>query len=363
MKPTARAVTFHGPGRDLETIEFALPQLQEGEVLVKVSCSTLCGSDLHTYHGDRGTPCPTILGHEILGVVAELPADAAVLDHFGMPLEIGARVTWGIAASCGDCFFCRHELPQKCATLFKYGHQQITDAHPLSGGMAEYCHLAAGTPVFRVPESLPDTVACPANCATATVAAALRVAGQHSEGTLLIHGAGMLGLTAAAMARWQGYREVIVIDVNPQRLSRATEFGATHVVAAGETDSSLDDTVEATTAGRGVDVAIDVSGAPAAMRQGMEALRVGGCAVWVGAVFPTPPVEVIPEQVVRKMIEIRGLHNYAPRDLATALDFLNQTQSDYPFSGLIGDSYPLDDAEAAFAAAHESGAFRVMLRP
>ena len=273
MKSTARAITFHGPGRALETIEFALPKLQAGEVLVKVSCSTLCGSDLHTYHGDRGTPCPTILGHEILGVVAELPAGAPVLDHFGMPLEIGARVTWGIAASCGDCFFCRHELPQKCATLFKYGHQQITDAHPLSGGMAEYCHLAAGTPVFRVPESLPDTVACPANCATATVAAALRVAGQHSEGTLLIHGAGMLGLTAAAMARWQGYRDVIVIDVNPQRLSRATEFGATHVVAAGETDSSLDDTVEATTAGRGVDVAIDVSGAPAAMRQGMEALR------------------------------------------------------------------------------------------
>ena len=83
MTRTARAIVFHGPGRALETIEVALPKLQAGEVLVKISCSTLCGSDLHTYHGDRNTPCPTILGHEILGVVAELPAGDPVLDHFG----------------------------------------------------------------------------------------------------------------------------------------------------------------------------------------------------------------------------------------------------------------------------------------
>lgn len=363
MSRTAHAVVFHGPGQRLEFADYPLPQLRAGEVLVKIRCSTLCGSDLHTFHGDRSTPCPTILAHEILGTVAAFPDDRAVCDFAGVPLKIGGRITWGIAASCGSCFYCRRNLPQKCESLFKYGHQKITADHPLSGGLAEYCHLAAGTPIFRVPETLPDTVACPANCATATVAAALRAAGEQPAGTILIHGAGMLGLTATAMARWLGYRAVILADLNRERLSRGTEFGATGVAVPGNSEGELDAVVRTATDGRGVDVALDVSGAPAAMSQGIDQLRIGGCAVWVGAVFPTAPVAINPEHLVRRWLTVRGVHNYAPQDLATALAFLDAVQNEYPFHRLVGDAFPLDAAEQAFADAGESGAFRVMLRP
>jgi alcohol dehydrogenase len=166
MAETSRAMVFCGPGQPLELRRFGLPRLAEGEVTVRVTCCTLCGSDVHTVEGRRATPLPTVLGHEIVGRVAQLPPGREVCDHEGTPLAIGDRVTWTVAASCGVCFFCREGLPQKCERLFKYGHQAISERHPLSGGLAEFCHLAAGTAIFRLPPELSDTVACPANCAT-----------------------------------------------------------------------------------------------------------------------------------------------------------------------------------------------------
>jgi len=363
MTKISRAVLFHGPQRDLEIVDAPLPKLKPGELLVRVTASTLCGSDLHTFRGERSAPCPTILGHEILGTVAEIPPGETAKDHLGNPLNLGDRITWGIAASCGACFYCRKDLPQKCERLFKYGHEPFDESHPLSGGLAQFCHLAAGTPILRVPQSLPDAVACPANCATATIAAAFRTAGDCSGGTILIHGAGMLGLTAAAMGRTLGCGEIILADINPERLKKALTFGATRTVSVGEGPEELDQLVQEVTGGHGVDVAIDVSGAGPAMRQGLSALRIGGRAIWVGAVFPAPPLEILAEDIVRRLLTIRGVHNYIPADLVTALDFLERNQRHFPFESLIAEKFLLEDAATAFAAAQKNGVFRVMIRP
>jgi len=258
------------------------------------------------------------------------------------PLAIGDRITWSVAARCGSCFFCRDGLPQKCERLFKYGHEPISERHPLSGGLADYCHLAPGTAICRVPSELSDAVACPANCATATVAAAVRYAGPCAGRVVLIQGAGMLGLTAAAMAGLEGAREVIVCDTVADRLARADRFGATRTAHADDDGSSLRAAVEQATSGRGVDVALDLSGAPAAMEAGIDLLRIGGRYVWVGAVFPARPLSVSAETVVRKVLSIQGVHNYAPEDLRKALEFLEHAQ--YPFEELIAETFALEDA-------------------
>jgi alcohol dehydrogenase len=266
-----------------------------------------------------------------------------------------------VAASCGSCFFCLDGLPQKCERLFKYGHERTSDRHPLSGGLADYCHLVAGTAIFRVPPDLPDVVACPANCATATVAAAMRYAGPCDGRVVLVQGAGMLGLTAAAMAASGGAPEVIVCDKLAERLLRAGRFGATRTVRADDGDA-LRAAVAQATSGRGVDVAIDASGDPAAMEAGIELLRIGGRYVWVGAVFPVRPLAVSAETVVRKVLSIQGVHNYAPKDLRSALDFLQHRRAQFPFEGLVAETFALEDANAAFLRASQSGALRVAVR-
>jgi alcohol dehydrogenase len=297
-----------------------------------------------------------------LGRVAALP-NKPVVDLAGRPLAVGDRVTWSIAASCGECFFCRRDLPQKCERLFKYGHEKIEAAHPLSGGLAEYCHLARGTALLRVPDALPDEVACPANCATATVAAALRVAGDCRDAVVLIQGAGMLGLTASAMAKSRGARVIMVTDPDANRLPWALRFGATHAIHLKPGSDELAQTMHAATDGRGVDVALELSGSPEAIEAGLRLLRIGGRYMLVGAVFPARDVAISAEQIVRRLLRIEGVHNYAPIDLETAVEFLAANYTSYPFAELVSGRFELADAEAAFQFALSTKSPRVAIVP
>ncbi len=361
MTSEGRAAVFDQVNGPLRLDTFPVPAPAAGEVIVDVALCTLCGSDLHTYFGRRNTPMPTILGHEVIGRVAALPDNAPVCDLLGDPLNVGDRITWSIAASCGDCFFCTHGLPQKCSHLFKYGHERLRPEHAFSGGLAAVCHLARGTAIVRLPDALSDEVACPANCATATVMAAFRTAGLQAGEVVLLHGAGMLGLTACAAARARAAQAVIVCEPDTTRRELARRFGATHVVAPH--DAPLRDLLADLTAGRGADVAIDLSGVSAAVAQQLAQLRIGGRCVLLGTTRPAAPLTINPEQVTRRLWHIAGLHNYVPADLATAVQFLTEHGATYPFAELVTETFPLDEATAAFNYAEESRALRIAVRP
>ena len=282
-------------------------------------------------------------------------------DVGSVPLEIGDRVTWSVAASCGSCFFCRRGLPQKCETLFKYGHE-TTARSALSGGLAEYCHLASGTAIVKVPDSLSDHAACPANCATATVAGALRIAAGCAGKSVLIHGAGMLGLTTAAMAATQGATTITVTDLSEPRLARARDFGATDTVHIGEDPAVLPGAIRQLTGGRGVDLAFEMSGSPTAIEQSIDLLRVGGQLVLVGSVLPTRAARLFPEQIVRKVLRIDGVHNYTPDDLVAAVEFLTTASTRYPFESLVEAKFGLHELSAAIDGILDAGHIRVAVR-
>jgi alcohol dehydrogenase len=218
--------------------------------------------------------------------------------------------------------------------------------------------LAPGTAVFRVPDELPDAVACPAGCATATAAAALRHAGDVGGAVVTILGAGLLGLTACAMAGAASAR-VVVADPLPERLDLATRFGATRAVPPAQLAEAVADLTD----GRGADVAIDMSGAGGGPGLALDGVRVGGQCVWVGSVLPTPPVVVAPEAIVRRHLTIRGVHNYHPRDLAAALAFLAGAGWAYPFADLVGGPLPLGSAARETASAADPSTLRVCFAP
>ncbi len=354
----ATAAVFQGVGLPLELREWPLPQLHGAEVLVEVVACTLCGSDLHSIHGRRSVPVPTVLGHEILGRIVAFGPDARRVDAAGQPLELGDRVTWAIVASCGDCFYCGRDLPQKCEQAFKYGHEPLRPGRELSGGLADHCLLVPGTAIFRVPAEILDAVACPASCATATVACALEAAGSISGRSVLVLGAGMLGMTSAAWARALGASEVILCDLSEERLAAAVSFGATKTTSPDR----LADVVAEATAGRGADVALELSGSPEAIEGALPLLRTGGTLVLVGSVFPTRAVPVVPERIVRGCITVRGIHNYAPRHLQAALMFL-ASHPQYPFDTLVTSWRPLEELNALLASAPLPGALRFGIRP
>lgn len=344
----------------LEFREVAIPRVREREILVEVIACTLCGSDLHSLSGRRSVPTPTILGHEALGRIVEFGPETPRFDAAGVPLAPGDRVTWGVVASCGECFTCKRRLSQKCERQTKYGHERLHPGRELSGGLAGHCLLVAGTAVFAVSEVLCDAAACPANCATATVAAALEAAGpgQLEGSRVLVMGSGLLGLTAAAWARSLGASRVMVCDPDADRRALAGSFGATEALAP----ESVAEAVLGGTEGHGVDVVFEMSGAPEAIESSLSLLRLGGTLVLVGSVFPTRAVPVIPEQVVRRCLKLQGIHNYQPHHLQAALRFLAGHPS-YPFSTLVTDWRPLSELAEVLQAPPMPGKARIGIRP
>ncbi len=355
----ARAALFDRHGDAFRMSRFLVPRPEAGEVLVRVTCSTICGSDVHTWAGRREEPSPCVLGHEIVGFIDAMGDGPPLFDLRGAPLRVGDRVTWTLMASCGACFFCRHDLPQKCERLVKYGHTKALPGRELSGGFADYCLLKPGTGIIRVPDALPDSLAAPANCAVATVAACCRVAGPLDGAVVAVIGCGVLGVIACAMARSLGAAEVIACDVAPQREAAAHSFGAGHFT----TPDGLGPLARDLSAGRGADVVIELSGASPAVALAIEALRVGGTAVIAGTTTPCEPVALDPHQLMRRMLTIRGLHNYAPCDLVAAMDFLESHATSLPFHQLDGGSFSLAEIDLAFAAAATRSGRRVAVLP
>src|SRR5579863_7981833 len=213
---SALAAVFRAENQPMALERFALPELKRGEALVQISCATICGSDLHSFYGRRPAPTPGVLGHEMVGHLAAMGPGGA-RDFRGNPLTVGDRVTWSMVWSCGECYYCQRGLPSKCEHLMKFGHEAVKAGCEFSGGFAEFCHLPERTAIFKIPDDLPDVVAAPANCATATVAAMFRHAGSVAGQSVVVFGAGMLGLTACAMAAVGGAKPIIAVEPGSER--------------------------------------------------------------------------------------------------------------------------------------------------
>jgi len=164
-------------------------------------------------------------------------------------------------------------------------------------------------------------------------------------------------LTACAQVQSMGASQVICCDMNATRAEVARQFGATHITVP----ESLAEAVRSATDSYGVDVALEITGAPAAFVDGLAQLRIGGTYVLVGAVYTAPPVSISIELLVRRQLTLRGVHNYAPHDLLAAVRFLDANRH-YPFASLVSEWVPLAEADRAFRAAEGSGALRIGVR-
>lgn len=374
---TTRVALWEG-GDAVRLVDVPLPVLGPGEVLVRVRLATVCGSDRHTVSGRRPAPVPSVLGHEAVGdVVAIGPggADAVADVHLdgaadvdavsdavtgtdaGSPLAAGDRIVWGVTVACGACDRCAAGRTAKCRSVRKVGHEAYASAWPLSGTYARHLVLPRGATIARVPDGLPDELASPAGCATATVMATVEAAGPLTGRRVLVSGAGMLGITAVAAARAAGAAQVLVTDPDPGRRALALRFGATSAHDIGEpigvpptsaaspgptsTDpgstspTSTGPTPAGPTSTGAIDVAIELSGVSAAVSRCLDALDVGGRLVLAGSVAPAPPVPLDAERVVRGWLTVTGVHNYEPRHMRAALDLLARTRDSGPWHELV----------------------------
>jgi alcohol dehydrogenase len=338
--------------------------VRAGEALVRVSMSTICRSDIHSYEGRRPNPVPGILGHEIIGVIEELGAGVE-RDLRGDRLRAGDRVTWTEYFSDGACYYRDVlDMPQKCPGLRKYGHDRADEDPHFTGGFAEYCYILPGTGILKLPQALGDEEATPLNCGVATMMAVTEAAAIAMGDSVVIQGLGLLGLYGVAIARARGARLVVGLDAVPGRLAAAARFGADltlDVARLGEDEIAR--AVRDACRPDGADAVIEVCGVPDVIPLGLRLLRTGGRYVLGGLVNPDARVTIDANVILRQWITLRGVHNYHPRHLVQALDFVMANRARVPFRDLVDSRFPLEELGVAFRRAAERSVLRAAIVP
>jgi len=280
------ALTFRG----VERVAFeAVPDpdlVDPRDALVRVEFAGLCGSDLHPYFGrEVGIEVGTVLGHEFVGEVVALGAEASArLDSAGGSFGIGDRVVAPFTTNCGSCPYCGLGLTARCRRGLLFGWRE--GGAGLHGGQAELVRVPfADATLVPVPASLEDAgLAILAGDILATALFGAALAGVGGGDVVAVVGCGPVGLLAIRAALAAGARRVVAIDPVPGRLEAAERFGA-EAVALGEGAHALGaarEAVEALTAGLGADAAIEAVGSPSATRTAADLLRAGGRLAAVG---------------------------------------------------------------------------------
>jgi threonine dehydrogenase-like Zn-dependent dehydrogenase len=353
MAATGKAAVFFGPGKPFEIRDVPVPEIEPDAVLIKVSLANVCGSDLHFWRGDAPLRLPQdgwIYGHEMTGRVAKLGRNVTT-DSLGRPLREGDRVAYTYFYPCGRCYVCLNKQPAACPAKIERprGPSEFPHFH---GAFAEYYYLRPGGAIFTVPDALADELVSPVNCALSQVIFGLHEARLAFGGSVVIQGAGGLGVQAAAVAKDMGAATVVVIDQIPGRLELAKAFGADHVINVKEVLERKDRValVRQWTGGIGADVACDFVGFPQVIPEGIEMLRPGGTYLEIGTISRGAKVELEPATLVWGAKRIIGVIMYDAWVIPRALDFLVRNRQRFPFERLISHTYPLEKINEAFAA-------------
>jgi len=372
---SVRAAVMTGPG-ELEVRTFPVPEPESGAVLMRVRLSGICGTDKHTFRGETmqyaGTPhertieYPLICGHENVGVVEATGGEVAADD--GRPLRPGDRIVPGANVPCGACWYCVNDQPYYlCENMEDYGNSlNVARAPSLFGGWSELMYLLPGTPLFRVPDDLPDELAVLTEVMAVThgVDTARRVNGVDSGESVVVYGVGPLGLCHLIKSRLLGCGELIAIDRLPSRLEAAGELGATLTLNADELD---DDELVARVREhtiRGADVVHDCSGVPQTFVNALKMVRPGGVVVESGAFVDLGPVEVNPNRdICTTNVTVIGVGGEKATAYASSMELLARNRDRLPLDRIVTHRMALEDAGDALELSQLDGAMKVVLDP
>jgi S-(hydroxymethyl)glutathione dehydrogenase / alcohol dehydrogenase len=349
-----------GRGFDFEDVDIAAPIGRE--VLVDVRASGLCHTDL-LFATNPIFPTPAVFGHESSGIVAEIGPDVA-------QFRVGDHVVGSLAQSCGSCPRCQSGRSFHCqhpeATL-----RRPTDASRLSRkGQALYQGLGLGGFAERalihenqlalIPKEMPFAQAALLGCGVVTGAGAvLNTASVAAGDTVVIFGAGGVGLNAISGARLAGASRIVAIDIQPKRLEAAKKFGATDVI-----DSTTTKPVEAVRdlLRGGADHVFDFVGLKAVAEQGLAMLGVGGGLYLVGVSKPEVSIDLNIFEAIGGQKRVQGVNfgsTNAKRDIPMYADFYLQGRMN--LDDLVSKRIALREVNDGYAALKDGSLNRVVV--
>lgn len=331
-----RAAFLYGAG-DLRCEEVPRPEPGEGEILIKIKYCGLCGTDILKIR-EGGIPLPAVLGHEIAGVVASTGGGVTCFSE-------GERVAPAHHLPCFRCTFCARERYSQCPDF------RENNIRP--GGFAEYAVVnrrAVEGATFKIPEKLSFEEACFIETAACCLRA-FRRAGVNPGDSVLVVGAGPVGLIHVQLAFVFGARKVIVSDRVESRLGAAAGFGP--VIAVNAAEESISEKARNATGGKGADVIIITAGTEDAFLAGLGSASKGGRIVMFGGFPGGGSVKLDPDIIYKNELVISGSYSSSPQEQFSALEMLADGR--LSVSGLVSYRFGLEEISKAVEAAGSPG--------
>ncbi|WP_440318159.1 zinc-binding dehydrogenase [Leifsonia sp.] len=364
LPASTRAAVLTEHGRPLELQEIPLPaELEPGAALVRIACTTLCGTDIEIWAGKMTFPgmLPMVLGHEMVGEIVAVGDGTA--DALGRPLSPGDRIGWS-ESTCGACYGCTVlREPVHCSAR-GYGFLQRSDVPPYAtAGLADYAYVTPGAAKLLLPDEVADTWASMAGCAAKTVLRAFHRAGGVRPGSrVVVQGSGALGLFATAVARLSGAGAVITVGAPADRLAMAQRFGADAVVdIAGGSEQTVQRVLEITE-GHGADLVLDFAGAPSVGPEALAMAAQRGTFVVVGSTGPAgDPVAL--STIMGKELTVVGSLNGDIADYARAIEFFRDFAGRMPWDELFSAPVGLAEASEKIASMAGLGEIKAVIDP
>lgn len=348
LPAATRAAVLEAPGR-VAVRDVPLPDVVEtGAALVEILGASLCGSDVEILHGTLPAVTPMVMGHEMVGRVVAV--GSGTLDALGRSVAVGDRIVWALA-TCGRCRACAVLREPDLCERRGYEFLQRADEHPYAiGGLAEHAYIAPAAAKHILDETMPNAWAAASLCTGKTVARAFdRAGGIRPGSTVVVQGAGALGLFATALARHSGAGRVITIGAPEARLELAREFGATDVLGLDTGPEARRESVAQHTEGRGADYVFDFAGAPGVIAEAIGFAGPRGRVVIVGTTDPSPaPVGL--SEIMRKELHVIGSVNGDIADTIRSLEVFETLRDRVPWDRLFSPPRPLDEAQDAIEA-------------
>ncbi|MFG3350573.1 zinc-binding dehydrogenase [Streptomyces sp. NPDC048001] len=351
LPSSTRAAVLTAHGAELALTDLPLPPgPQPGAALVRIVCTTLCGTDTEIWSGRMTFPgmLPMVLGHEMVGEVVAV--GDGTRDALGRELTVGDRIGWS-ESTCGACHGCTVLREPVACSERGYGFLQRSDVPPFAtAGLSEYAYVVPHAAKLLLPGDVPDTWAAMAGCAAKTVLRAFSRAGGVRPGSrVVVQGSGALGLFATAVARISGAGTVVTVGAPPARLAMAGEFGADGTVDIATGSDAVVERVRDLTGGRGADLVLDFAGAPSVGREAVAMAAQRGRVVVVGSTGPdSEPVPL--GTVMGKELTVLGSLNGDIADYHEAIGFFRSFADRMPWDRLFGAPVGLSGASAALAA-------------
>lgn len=325
-----------------------VPEVKDGSVLLKVLSCAICGSDVRIFHhGNDRVTFPAILGHEMVGEVVETGKGVTTYRK-------GDRVAVGADVPCGECDWCRNDMGNCCDENHAMGYQ-------FQGGFAQYCLLEPMVikygPVCVVPETLSSEEGSIAEPLACCINAYERMNYEPGK-SVLVFGAGPVGILLIKLARTMNAATTILVDTSKNRLNMAT-LAKADVLVDGAHENVKERALDITK-GRGVDYILTACPSPEAHEQAIDIVAKRGCVnLFGGLPAGTRNIEISSNTIHYKESVVTGSHGAVPRHHASAVDMLAKKKIN--IEGLISHRFHIDEILRAFDMVKKQEGLKIVI--